>query len=53
MGKTSADAEFEGTNVGTNFIYENESELTYKIDNEVAKASLIDDSYWRTLEVNS
>ena len=27
--------------------------MNYKIDNEVTKASLIDDSYWRGLDVNS
>ena len=53
VGKTSLYAEFDGTNVGEDYIYEDESELTFKIDNEVAKASLIDDSYWRALDINS
>ena len=27
--------------------------MPFKVDNTVAKASLIDDSYWRSIEVNS
>ena len=27
--------------------------MSFKIDNEVARASLIDDSYWRGLDINS
>ena len=27
--------------------------MPFKVDNTVAKATLIDDSYWRSIEVNS
>ena len=52
--KTSANAEFEGTSIADDSLYADETAaLSFKIDNEVAKASLIDDSYWRGLDINS
>lgn len=51
--KTSASLEFEDTNLADTSIYEDASALTLKTSNEVAKATLIDDSYWRSLDVNS
>ena len=52
--KTSANAEFEGTNIANDSLYADETAvMSFKIDNEVARASLIDDSYWRGLDINS
>lgn len=51
--KTSANMVFDGTLVDTESLYVEDSDLNYKIANEVTKASLIDDSYWRALDINS
>ena len=49
--KTSASLQYEDTNLANNSLYQDQSVLTLKTVNEVAKATLIDDSYWRGLDV--
>ena len=49
--KTSLNSSIQGTEVADESLIVDQTD--FKIDNEVARASLVDDSYWRQLDVDS
>ena len=51
--KTTSSFQYEDTNLANNSLYQDQSAFTLKTENEVAKATLIDDSYWRGIDVKS